>query len=47
MYKFVRKVANENNKFYFDLYDKIEMFKSEHIQIKEIVYKMNKIYLIY
>ena len=33
IYKFVRKVANENNKFYFDLYDKIEMFKSEHIQI--------------
>ena len=47
IYKFVRKVANENNKFYFDLYDKIEMFKSEHIEIKEIVYKMNKIYQIY
>ena len=46
-YIFVRKAANENNKFYFDMYDKIEMFNAEHIDIKEIVYKMNKIYQIY
>ena len=44
IYKFVRKVANENDKYYFDIYDKIEMFKSEKIEIKEIVYKINKIY---
>ena len=46
-YIFVRKVAHENNKFYFDMYDRIEVFSAEHIDIKEIVYKMNKIYQIY
>ena len=44
MYKFIRKAPNENNKFYFDIYDKIEKFQAEHIEIKEIVFKMNKIY---
>ena len=43
-YKFVRKVNNETDKYYFDMYDKIEMFNAEHIEIKEIIYKMNKIY---
>ena len=43
-YKFVRKVNNETNKYYFDIYDKIEMFNAEQIDIKEITYKMNRIY---
>ena len=43
-YKFVRKVPNENGKYYFDIYDKIEMFNAEHIEFNEVIYKMNKIY---
>ena len=43
-YKFIRKEPFEENKYYFDIYDRIDAFNAEHIDIKEIVYKMNKIY---
>ena len=44
IHKFVRKVPNEEGKFYIDIYDKIEMFNAEHIEFNEVIYKMNKIY---
>ena len=43
-YKFIRKEPHGDNNYYFDIYDKIEMFNAEHIDIKEIIYKMNIIY---
>ena len=50
MYNFIRKTINEegnNTHFYFDLYDKIETFNVENIEINEIIYKMNRVYQIY
>ena len=48
-YIFVRKDSSENeeDKYYFDIYDKIETFSVENVEINEIIYKMNKIYQIY
>ena len=48
-YNFIRKDSSENddNIFYFDMYDKIDTFNVENVEINEIIYKMNKIYHIY
>ena len=48
-YNFIRKEISENNeyKYYFDIYDKIETFNIENLVINEIIYKMNKVYQIY
>ena len=43
-YKFIRKEPFEENKYFFDIFDRLEVFNAEHIEIKEIIYKMNKIY---
>ena len=48
-YDFIIKDSSENDedKYYFDLYDKIETFNMENLVINEIIYKMKKIYQIY
>ena len=48
-YNFIIKDSSENeeDKYYFDLYDKIETFNMENLVINEIIYKMKKIYQIY
>ena len=37
IHKFVRKVPNEEGKFYIDIYDKIEMFNAQHIEFNEVI----------
>ena len=49
-YNFIRKAIDEeaNNIYYhFDIYDKIETFNVENVEINEILYKMNRVYQIY
>ena len=48
-YNFIRRDNPEKNenKYYFDIYDKIETFSVENLVMNEIIYKMNKIYKIY
>ena len=48
-YNFIIKDSSENeeDKYYFDLYDKIDTFNMENLVINEIIYKMKKIYQIY
>ena len=48
-YNFIIKDSSENeeDKYYFELYDKIDTFNMENLVINEIIYKMKKIYQIY
>ena len=50
IYNFIRKVYDEQANmiyYHFDIYDKIETFNVENVEINEVIYKMNRVYQIY
>ena len=49
-YNFIRKAYDEETNmiyYHFDIYDKIETFNVENVEINEVIYKMNRVYQIY
>ena len=50
IYNFIRKTYDEQANmiyYHFDIYDKIETFNVENVEINEVIYKMNRVYQIY
>ena len=50
IYNFIRKAYDEQANmiyYHFDIYDKIETFNVENVEINEVIYKMNRVYQIY